>query len=101
MVVLGAFVVLLRRRVLPPLQWIFSASNGIRQGDLSTRAPVLRLDEIGRLAVFHRDRSRAEGGDKDRSVFRPGTRKQALLEVCAQLQGLRRKESRLWIRFRI
>jgi signal transduction histidine kinase len=48
--VLGLVTLLLRRRVLQPLQELARASEQIRQGDLSVRSPVRREDEIGQLA---------------------------------------------------
>jgi len=45
-----AFTLLLRKRVLQPLRSILDATDQIRQGNFSTRIPVSRLDEIGRLA---------------------------------------------------
>jgi len=48
--VLGLVTLLLRRRVLQPLQELARASEQIRQGDLSVRSPVRRDDEIGQLA---------------------------------------------------
>ena len=48
--VLGAFTFLLRRRVLQPVHSILEASDRIRLGDFSARAPASRADEIGRLA---------------------------------------------------
>ncbi len=48
--VLGLVTLLLRRRVLQPLQELARASERIRQGDLSVRSPVRREDEIGQLA---------------------------------------------------
>src|SRR5688572_22030043 len=48
--VLGAFTFLLRKRVLQPVRSILEASDRIRLGDFSARAPASRADEIGRLA---------------------------------------------------
>jgi len=48
--VLGLVTLLLRRRILQPLQELVRASEQIRQGDLSVRAPIRREDEIGQLA---------------------------------------------------
>ncbi|MFB3904543.1 MAG: HAMP domain-containing protein [Acidobacteriota bacterium] len=48
--VLGLVTLLLRRRVLQPLEELARASERIRQGDLSVRSPVRREDEIGQLA---------------------------------------------------
>lgn len=50
LVALLAFTVLLRRRVLQPLGSLLEATNRIRQGDFSARAPEKRHDEIGQLA---------------------------------------------------
>lgn len=47
---LGMFTVLLRRRVLQPLGLILEATNQVRQGDFSARAPEARRDELGQLA---------------------------------------------------
>jgi signal transduction histidine kinase/CheY-like chemotaxis protein len=44
------FILLLRRRVLQPLRWILDATNRVRQGDFSARAPEQREDELGELA---------------------------------------------------
>jgi nitrogen-specific signal transduction histidine kinase len=48
--VLGLVTLLLRRRILQPLQELVRASEQIRQGHLSVRSPVRREDEIGQLA---------------------------------------------------
>jgi two-component system NtrC family sensor kinase len=48
--VLGVFTFLLRKRVLQPVRSILEASDQIRLGDFSARAPASRADEIGRLA---------------------------------------------------
>ncbi|RPI21439.1 MAG: HAMP domain-containing sensor histidine kinase [Acidobacteria bacterium] len=48
--VLGLVTLLLRRRVLQPLQELARASEQIRQGDLTVRSPVRREDEIGQLS---------------------------------------------------
>jgi len=50
LVALLAFTVLLRRRVLQPLRSLLEATNQIRQGDFSARAPSERQDELGQLA---------------------------------------------------
>lgn len=50
LVALLAFTVLLRRRVLQPLGSLLEATNRIRQGDFSARAPEERHDELGQLA---------------------------------------------------
>lgn len=48
---LGLMTILLRRRILHPLNDLLEASDQLRQGNFSARAPVHnRLDEIGRLA---------------------------------------------------
>ena len=44
------FTILLRRRVLQPLGLILKATNQVRQGDFSARAPEVRRDELGQLA---------------------------------------------------
>jgi len=48
--VLGLITWLLRKRILQPLQELVTASEQIRDGDLSVRSPVRREDEIGQLA---------------------------------------------------
>lgn len=50
LIALLAFTMLLRRRVLQPLGSLLEATNRIRQGDFSARAPVQRHDELGQLA---------------------------------------------------
>jgi signal transduction histidine kinase/CheY-like chemotaxis protein len=50
LVALLGFTVLLRRRVLQPLGSLLEATNRIRQGDFSARAPEQRHDELGQLA---------------------------------------------------
>ncbi|HXG66369.1 MAG TPA: ATP-binding protein [Blastocatellia bacterium] len=50
LVFLAVFILLLHRRVVQPLGSILEASERIRQGDFSARAPVIYDDEIGRLA---------------------------------------------------
>ena len=45
------FIVLLRRRVLHPLHSILEATDQVRQGNFDARAPVIRSDEIGQLAL--------------------------------------------------
>jgi signal transduction histidine kinase len=49
-VVLAALALYVRRAVLVPLARLQEASDALRRGDFSVRAPVLRDDEIGRLA---------------------------------------------------
>jgi C4-dicarboxylate-specific signal transduction histidine kinase len=44
------FTILLRRRVLQPLGLILEATNQVRQGNFSARAPEDRRDELGQLA---------------------------------------------------
>jgi C4-dicarboxylate-specific signal transduction histidine kinase/CheY-like chemotaxis protein len=50
LLVLLLFTFLLRRRVLEPVHKMLEATNKIRLGDFTVRAPVARLDEIGLLA---------------------------------------------------
>lgn len=49
-IVLCTFMFLFRKRVLKPLKSIYRATDKIRQGSFSARAPVDRVDEIGQLA---------------------------------------------------
>jgi two-component system, NtrC family, sensor kinase len=44
------FTILLRRRVLQPLKQILMATNRVRQGDFSARAPETQADELGELS---------------------------------------------------
>jgi signal transduction histidine kinase len=44
------FTIILRLRVLQPLQLIVEATKRVRQGDFSARAPEQRRDELGQLA---------------------------------------------------
>ncbi len=47
----AALVVVLRRRVLAPLQDMATAAGAIRRGDFAGRVPVRRQDEVGRVAT--------------------------------------------------
>jgi nitrogen-specific signal transduction histidine kinase len=49
--VLGLVTLLLRRRILQPLQQLVEASEEIRRGNFAARCPVRRYDEIGQLAT--------------------------------------------------
>ncbi|MGB7622017.1 MAG: ATP-binding protein [Terriglobia bacterium] len=50
LIMLIAFMLLLRKRILVPLHSVLEAIDRIRRGDFSARAPVGRLDESGVLA---------------------------------------------------
>lgn len=54
-VLLAAFLFELRRLVLDPVRRTLQTADRIRSGDLAARVPVLRDDELGRLATRFND----------------------------------------------
>lgn len=63
-VLLAAFLLELRRLVLDPVRKTLLTADRIRSGDLAARVPVLRDDELGRLATRFNDMADALAADQ-------------------------------------
>jgi signal transduction histidine kinase/CheY-like chemotaxis protein len=86
-----ATAVLLRRRVIGPVRDILDASERIRMGDLSARAPASRSDEIGRLTQgfnFMADSLALSYADLERKVAERTTQLQQVQEQLVQAEKL-------------
>lgn len=87
LLLLGLMALELRHRILDPVQGVLDTAERIREGDHDARAPVLRDDELGRLARgfnFMADRLVADQAELEQRVEERTRQIQELQESLVQ-----------------